>query len=251
MIGVQRCGSGPAVGYLHGPFGNPGVHPFLEALGGHVSVVAPSLPNFQGSEPRTVRSLHEWLVATSETLEAAGLIGVPLIAASTGAMLACELLAIRPDVTSRLVLLSPLGLWNDDDPVHDIWSERTPRQAAWWLRHPARAARFLEDPPGLGADDLMEREVSRYRCRTAAASLMWPLPDHGLAERIARVRVPVSVIWGAEDRLMGSSYRDRWAVSLPDHAGTTVIDDAGHLVEWDQPERTAAAAVDALSLVHG
>ncbi len=87
------------MGYLHGMLGNPGVYAVLEELAatGH-RVVAPSLPGFTGSsEPEGLRTLHDWVVATSEVVDLAGLAGAPLVASGVGAMLALELAAVRPE----------------------------------------------------------------------------------------------------------------------------------------------------------
>jgi len=92
-VGIVELGEGPTVGYLHGMLGNPGVHAVLEELAaaGH-RVVAPSLPGFTGSsEPDGLRNLHDWVVATSEVVDVAGLAGAPLVASSVGAMLAVPL----------------------------------------------------------------------------------------------------------------------------------------------------------------
>ena len=85
-VAVRSVGEGPAVGYLHGMIGNPGVHPFLEALAGTGHrAVAPSLPGFTGSSPcEDLRSLHDWVVATSEVIDLAGLAGRLLVASSVG-----------------------------------------------------------------------------------------------------------------------------------------------------------------------
>lgn len=244
MIEVVRAGAGPMLGYVHGPLGTPAAHPFVAALAGAGrTVVAPNLPGFQGSAPAVTRTLHDWVFHASIAVDESGLAGAPMVAASTGAMVACELAALRPDVFASLVLLSPLGLWDPESPVHDLWSERTPRQPRWLLEDPRSASAFYDDEPGASPEALMDSEVRRYRTRTSAASLMWPLPEFGLAERLHRVSVPVAVVWGREDRLMGPSYRDLWANTLANFIGSREIDGAGHLVEWDAPMAVAEAVM--------
>lgn len=240
-IAVHELGSGPVLGYLHGLTGNPVVHPFLTDLATDHRVIAPSLPGFDASDTIPARTLHDWVFLTSETIDAVGLTGTPVIASSVGAMLALELAAVRPEAFSSLILLAPLGLWDDREPVHDIWSERSKKQPEFLFADPERFDRLTADPDGLDTAELMEREIGRYRTRRSAASLMWPIPDKGLAERIHRVRCPVHLVWGSGDRLVPRSYADRFARSLQECRGVTVIDGAGHAVEWDQPGPAAAA----------
>lgn len=240
-ITVHRLGSGPAIGYLHGLVGNPIIHPFLEDLAADHSVVAPSLPGFDLSDSQTIRTLHDWVFLASASIDAAGLTGAPVVASSVGAMLALELAAVRPEAFSHLTVIAPMGLWSDDDPVYDLWSERTSKQPGFIFSDPERFAELTADPDGLGTDELMDRELGRYRTRRSAASLMWPIPDHGLATRLHRVRCPVHVIWGAEDRLVPPGYAERFADLLPECRGVSVIDGAGHAVEWDRPGPTAEA----------
>jgi pimeloyl-ACP methyl ester carboxylesterase len=234
---IRRVGRGSRVGYLHGDFGNPDEHPFLDALGAHCEVVAPSLPGFDFSEPAQLDSIHDWIVALSEAVDCAGLAGGPVVASSLGAMLALELCAVRPEAFSELVLIGPYGLWDDAEPAADPWAVPTAEQPAMFVADPDRASGFYANADGA---DPVEAEVRRYRARREAALLIWPLPDHGLAARLRRVQPPVHLLWGAEDRIVGVSYLKRFAELLPDVRSEHVLAGAGHLAEWDQPREAAA-----------
>lgn len=240
-IEIVRLGSGTRVGYLHGILGNPGAHPFLEELATDHEVVAPNLPGFGGSDPVTPPSFLDWIFLTSETVDAAGMAGGPVVAASVGGMLALELAALRPEAFSALVLVDPLGLWAAEEPTANVWAERTKHQLGVLSTSPGAIEAFLAPSEDLDVEELTEHELARYRTRRAAASLMWPLPDHGLSERIHRVRCPVHLIWGDEDGLIPVSYAQRFARHLPTCAGITTVPGAGHLAEWDRPAEVAAA----------
>lgn len=236
-----RLGQGPRLGYLHGMLGNPVVSPFLHDLSSDHEVIAPSLPGFDRSVPHPIDGMHDWIYVLSAAIDAVGLAGRPVVASGVGAMLALELASVRPEAFEHLTLIAPLGLWDDDDPVYDVWSERTVRQAAYIMEDPAGFAELTQDPPGLTLDEAMEAEIGRYRTRRSAASLMWPVPDHGLIRRLARVHSPVHIVWGARDRLISSAYAQRFAALLPNCQGVTLIEGAGHAAEWDQPASVAEA----------
>lgn len=247
---VHEVGEGPTVGYLHGLVGNPGVHPFLRSLAGAGAghrVIAPGLPGFSGSPAcEDLRSMHDWVAATSEAVDLAGLAGRPLVASSVGAMLALEVAAVRPEAFEHLVLIAPLGLWDPADPIADPFGTTMGQQRRLLTADPAVTAPFFDDDPSLGPEALVEANVGRYLARTAAAGLVWPIPEFGLDTRIHRVGCPVTLVWGSADRLAPPSYLDRFAARLPQLVGAHVVEGAGHLAEWDRPDEVAALVDAAL-----
>ena len=247
---IHRAGSddGTPVGYLHGFLGTPADAPILQAAAdAGLAITAPCLPGFSGSTPSAdTRTIHDWVFHLSAAIDEAGLVGRPMVAASVGAMIAAELAAVRPEAFSHLVLVGPLGLWDDADPVNDPFATTLSAQRRMLTADPTVTAPFFDDPDGMEGDELVEYGVIRYQTRTVGASLVWPLPDHGLAARIHRVTVPTTVIWGADDAIAPVSYLDRWAAALPAVAATHTVADAGHLVDWDRPAAVAELVADAV-----
>lgn len=239
---LHQGGEGPGLIYLHGMLGNPGWHSFLDALAADWTVSAPCLPGFNDAgTPGIMRNIHDWAFALSEIVDTAGISGLPVVACSVGAMVALELEAIRPGTFGPMTLISPLGMWHDDTPVADVFSERTGDQPLFLMMTPAKAAAFYDN--GM-ADDPRIAELHRYRTRRSAASLVWPIPEHGLASRIHRVKQDLHLVWGDGDRLIPTAYRQMFASHLRCASRSTVIAGAGHLVEWDRPEEVARAVAD-------
>jgi pimeloyl-ACP methyl ester carboxylesterase len=56
-----------------------------------------------------------------------------------------------------------------------------------------------------------------------------------------RVRIPVLLLWGAEDRVVQPSYAKRFASGLAGPVETHVIPGAGHQVWIDDPAASANA----------
>ena len=241
-LAVRCSGDGVPVGYLHGPLGALGDNPLLAALDdlGGMASIAPELPGFGGSpECADLRGIYDWVVATSEIVDACDLAGRTVVASSLGAMLALEVAAVRPEAFAHLILIAPLGLWDDDDPVADTLGVTLRQQRELYTANPGATAPFFDDDGGLPVANQVSQRVERYVARATAASLTWPIPDFGLDTRIHRVTCPVTLIWGREDRVSRVSYLDRFVASLPNVKATHVIDGAGHLVEWDRPEEVA------------
>jgi pimeloyl-ACP methyl ester carboxylesterase len=201
----------------------------LEANG--VEVVCPVLPGFDGAPGFEAPPDHlGWLTSTWDALDATGALPCAVIGASVGGLLAADLAALRPEAVTRLALLGPLGLWDDAIAGEDVFA--LPAK----LRH---TALFAGDVPPAFTDAFADRgaeeqPVAQHLAWVAAASLVWPLPDRGLARRLHRISCPTLVVWGADDRVAPVGYADRWP------GEKVVVPDAGHLVEWDAPDAVGA-----------
>nr|WP_285697092.1 alpha/beta fold hydrolase [Actinomadura sp. NBRC 104412] len=66
------------------------------------------------------------------------------------------------------------------------------------------------------------------------------MADHGLGRRLHRVSVPTLIVWGRDDALVPAAYAEDFGGRI---AGSRVelIDDCGHVVQADQPERALSA----------
>jgi pimeloyl-ACP methyl ester carboxylesterase len=174
-----------------------------------------------------------WLTAVWDRLDATGVLPGVVVGASVGGMLAADLAALRPEAVIALVLLGPLGLWDDE----------LCRGAVDPLGVPARdrlGTLFAGDVPAAFTDLFadrgpVEQPVASYLAWTAAAGLVWPIPDRGLGSRLHRITCPTLVVWGAEDRVAPVALADRWP------GDKVIVADAGHYVEWDAPDAVRAA----------
>src|ERR1700722_6942270 len=92
------AGAGAQLGFLAGFGGLPKWVPFLDALARERTVIVPSLPGFPGGERGHVAldSHLDWLVATRQLLEGAGVARAALAGRSGGGSLAGEIAALWP-----------------------------------------------------------------------------------------------------------------------------------------------------------
>jgi len=225
--------------YLHTLAGNPGLSPALQELAATgIEVLAPTLPGFDGSSGWTPPHDHlGWLTQVWDRIDATGALPCPVIGASIGGMFAAELAIFRPEAVTALALLAPLGIWADidaADPFAMPGSQRLPFLFAAGVPNA-----FEEQYNALGADG----NVARYLAQMAGASLVWPIPDRDLDTRIHRISQRTLLLWGAQDKVAPAETAKRWAgVAAPN-----VVQDAGHLLEWDQPQQVSAALLDFLN----
>jgi pimeloyl-ACP methyl ester carboxylesterase len=238
---VWEKGEGERLGFLGGVRGLPRWTPFLDRLAEHRRVVAPSLPGFPGARGHDrLDDLADWITATLDLLEASGLEGEDLIGASVGGTLAAEVAAFARGATRRLVLMAPFGLCAEQDPVADIWAQK-PRELPGLLsQQPERFAAALQAPEGA---DEVEWQIILSRADEAAARLLWPFGELGLAKRLHRVRAPTLVVWGAEDRVLPASYARRFADAIGGWTEVREVAGAGHVVEIDQPDAAAESVL--------
>jgi pimeloyl-ACP methyl ester carboxylesterase len=243
---VWEKGSGEPLGVLAGLGGLPRWSPFLDRLAARRRVIVPSLPGFPGAEGHDrLDTLADWIAATLDLLEGAGLEGADLVGCSVGGTLAAEAAIFSRRLVRRLVLMAPFGLFDPAAPPADPWAMRPgpPRHLACDL---ARVAERFAPLPDVEA---VEWQVMVVRSNEAAARLLWPTSDTGLARRLHRIAVPTLLVWGAEDRLLASSYAKLFAARISGPSETRVIAGAGHLAELDAPDACAEAVSEFLSQV--
>ncbi len=238
---VWEKGEGEPLGVLHGLGGCPHWTPFLEELSQTRRVVVPSLPGFPGADQqhRQLDGHLMWIASTLDLIEAAGLAGADLAAASVGAMLAADAVALAPGLVRRLVLAAPYGLYDSDDPTSDVFATTPEETTLLQTAQPELFAKAFEPPED--PEQSAEFQLRQYRATEAAARILWPFGDQGLATRLHRIRVPVLLLWGAEDRIVPSSYAKRFATGLAGPSETHIVAGAGHQLWIDDPAASARA----------
>jgi pimeloyl-ACP methyl ester carboxylesterase len=237
---LWRKGEGPKLGFLAGFGGLPRWVPFLDALARERSLIVPSLPGFPGGDRgHTVLDRHlDWLLATRQLLQAAGLDGADLAGGSVGASLAAEIAAIWPASVRRLALIAPWGLFDEKQPATDPWAQRASELPALLCADPERWSALTAAPEGANSPDW---PIEQTRASEAAARIFWPLGNTRLEKRLPLITAPTLLIWGEDDRIMPLSYRDRFAAAITGRTEIATIPGAGHLAELDQPDVVAGS----------
>jgi pimeloyl-ACP methyl ester carboxylesterase len=243
---VFRGGDGPPLVFLHAGGGLVPDDPMLLELAGSYTVLAPIAPGFADlADLDEIRDVHELAMHYDDLLEALDLDGVPVVGHSFGGMTAAELAAHHPHRVSKLVLIAPVGLWNDDYPVADVFAAlptELPGLLFADVSHPAAQAMMASDDEG---EPDVEALVPIVRGMTTLAKFMWPIPDRGLARRLRRISAPTLLVWGEEDSLVPARYADDFAASIPD-ARKLVVPGAGHMVPLERGDEVIPAIAEFL-----
>jgi pimeloyl-ACP methyl ester carboxylesterase len=220
---VYQAGQGPPLVWLHSLYGVEADAPVIERLAQAHSVYAPLAPGFADLDDLgQLRDVHDLALHYDDLLDALELDSPAVAGHSFGAMIAAELAAHVPTRVSRLVLLSPIGLWNDAYPVADLFGIPA-------AEVPTLLYADLSRAPGSGPKPDIEAIISLTRGMTTVARFVWPIPDRGLSRRLHRIKAPTLVVHGANDRLVPAQYADDFVALLPT-ASRQIIPDAGHML---------------------
>lgn len=237
---VMEAGQGSQVLFLHGTFGMPW-DPFLDLLSQNRQVVAPVHPGFRDVDaPESLSDLNDLVVYYLDLLDELKLHRVPVVGHSFGGMIAAELAAIQPDRFTCLVLISPLGLWNQSYPVADFFAVEPKDLPSMLFYDPVgalerKAINIPEQGPAMIAFML-----ERARSMATAARFLWPIPDKGLRKRIHRIAAPTLLVWGRGDRVCPPEYAQEFRGLISD-SQVEMIEKAGHMVHLEQPRALADA----------
>jgi pimeloyl-ACP methyl ester carboxylesterase len=153
-------------------------------------------------------------------------------------MMACELAAHRPEAIERLVLIDPIGLWRDDNPVAS-YMLMPPEQLMATLFADTSSEfvqGFLTMP-----EDPQEMAVAIADSVWALATtgkFVWPIPDKGLSKRLHRISAPALIVWGSEDKLISSVYAEDFAAAIGD-SRVEILQGAGHVPQWERTDEVA------------
>jgi pimeloyl-ACP methyl ester carboxylesterase len=234
---VLEAGSGKPLVFLHGAGGWLADNVFLDALARDFHVLAPEWPGYGEStgeerlDDMLDFALHGW-----DVVDALGIERPHLAGHSMGGMIAAEMACLAPRDLDRLVLASAAGLWIDAHPIPDLFALQLHEFAEMLFHDPARGAGLLT--AGVDASDaaaVKQFYIAHSRRLAMAGKILFPIPNRGVARRLYRVRAQSLVVWGASDRLMPPVYAERWVSLLPG-AKTVMIEQAGHMVPWEQPD---------------
>ena len=242
---VLSAGRGAPLVYFHSFHERGGWSPFLDRLAAHFTVLAPFHPGVQGSSG--VESLDDVLdlvLAYDELFERLGIASAHLVGHFFGGMVAAELAATLRPRASRLVLVSPLGLWRDDAPSADLLILPLEDLPGALFRDPASevARRWAVLPES--EEENLAAQIESIQRRAAMAKFVWPIPDKGLRKRLHRVAAPTLVLWGEADRANPVVYAEEWQRRIKGAALRLLP--GGHMVLHEAPAAAAAAVTEFL-----
>ena len=231
-VQVFRAGSGDPLVYLHSAGGEP-TNPALEELADSFAVTVPVFPGFGESEG--IDEIDDMEDAVFHLLDMWELLGldVPLVVGlSLGGWMAMELATRYPERVGKLVLVNPVGVHIDGEPIAEMFG-RTPAELAEMLfadqSHPiAQAMHAMSEFTGDVGRQIeipIEMVLPMWKAISATAKLGWDT-------------APTLVVAGARDGLVPPVYAETFAAEIP-NARLVVIEGAAHWLPFETPGELA------------
>ena len=238
---VHTGGTGPKLVWLHGLTGLMANDPLLATLERKHTIIAPVAPGFSDlAEIDEIGNIHELALDYDDLLEHVGVEGAIIAGHSFGAMAAAEIAAHFPRRAKQLVLMAPVGLWNDAYPVTDVFAEPYMTiENMLWADNAARealAARTRSNEGGPNSE--AERMISVAQSLTAVTKFTWPIPDKGLRKRLPRIGAKTLILFGEKDGFISPRYAEDFKRGLP-KAQSAIIKGAGHMLPYERTDEVA------------
>jgi len=245
----MQGGRGPAVLFIHG-LGSSGYMEWrrnLEPTATRHRVYAPDLPGYGRTD-----------------MEDRGLRSAALIGASLGGRIALEVALDRPGLVRKLALVNTLGLGRPKVRTAQVmyglvtiprfgeavmgvardalaWAPRTMirRFAARYSGASADLTEALDDAYLSDLREMYAADGYRSAYLSTVRSLVNPRAlfggHHDVTRRLNELKIPVQLIWGADDPLFPLAHAER-ARALIGKASLAVIKGAGHTPQAERPE---------------
>ncbi|MFN9712084.1 MAG: alpha/beta fold hydrolase [Alphaproteobacteria bacterium] len=235
-------GSGPTLVFLHGAGGVTPDDPLLAELAKTHHVYAPLIPGYGDSEEAPeIRDMLDFTLHTWDVVAALGLKDPVLVGHSMGGMIAAEMAALAPNDVSRLALICPAGLWDDEHPIADLFATLPYEMPALLFHDAAAGAAMLTAGRNVTDPNFLQTYlVTNARQLGMAGRLLFPIPERGLQSRMYRITAKTVVIWGDSDRLIPPVYAHGFKKGI---AGSDLVSipEAGHMVTLERPALVADA----------
>jgi pimeloyl-ACP methyl ester carboxylesterase len=197
----------------------------------HHSVLAMDLPGFGFSKLKPgweFCTIGEHGAALATLLGHVGEDPIVLVGHSFGGWISAQYATMRPERVHRLVLIDTAGIYyRGVESLRRLFTIDTRASLrkllnTLWYRYPWYFKPFA------GA---IYREMTRLHVSDIVASIN---AEDFLVEELSRLRMPVSVIWGKEDRVVSLAALDVLRKFIPS-AQVFFIDRCGHVPQLERP----------------
>lgn len=264
----HTCGGrGSPVVFIHG-LGSSGYMEWrhnLDAIAAHHRVFAPDLPGYgRTDKPRARYTVPYFARFIRRYMEDRGLRSAVIVGASLGGGIALELALEEPSLVRKLVLVNTLGLGRPKMRIAQMTYGlvtlpgvgevvmRFARNALRWAS-PQMVRRIAARYSGASSDlsksidevyladlkELYAKDEFHNAYLSTVRGLVHPRAlfggHHDVTQRLNELKIPVQLIWGADDPLFPLEHAAR-AHSLIERSRLAVIEGAGHTPQSERPE---------------
>lgn len=238
-VRVAVAGSGPPIVVLPRDQGHPPASQFLDQLAGSGTVYYPWLAGFSGGHPSEwawLTNVRDLAVIHRQMLDALALERPVLVGLGFGGWVAAEIATTAAARLKALVLVSAMGVKPHSGFIYDQFLVGTEHYAQTKFHDPRVFASIY------GEETDFEQLEAWETDREMTSRLAWKpyMYNPVLPRLLAGVNIPALVVWGTEDQIAPVECAEIYQRSLP-AATLKLIENAGHAVDLEQPERVTDA----------
>ncbi|MFI6632022.1 alpha/beta fold hydrolase [Nonomuraea fuscirosea] len=209
----------------------------------HSRVLLPTHPGFAGTpKPAGLTGVTALAQAYVALLDRLDLTDVTVIGNSFGGWLAVEIALLDSPRVSGVVAVDAIGIEVDGHPQADIRGLSLPEIQRLSFHDPRKAPQ----PPAAATQDPRRQPPAPGPSPDVQALVGYAGPamaDPSLSERLAKVAIPVHVVWGESDRIVTPDYGKAFAAAIP-MSTFTLLPRTGHLPQVESPEELLGALLD-------
>ena len=233
---IHTAGKGEPVVFFHGA-GTVDGFDFAEPWAEQFRVIVPYHPGFgeSGDDP-SFRDVHDYVLHYLDLFEMLKIDTMNLVGISLGGYFAARFALEHGHRVRKLVLIAPYGLDVPGHPALDIIATPGEQLVPMLVSNFDVLKQKLPEKPD------MDFVGARYREATTFARLFWEHPiDHRFPRHLHRIRMPVLLVWGEQDKVMPVAHATKWKEKIP-QAEVMLVPEAGHIVHLDKPETVGKIA---------
>ena len=238
-----RGGSGPVAVFLHGANDNAAtwVRVARPLMARHRLVLVDLAGHGDSAPKNGPLGVGDLLAGVEAVVGAEAADGrVTLVGNSLGGWLALVYARKHPDRVADVVLVNGAAVRGDGTEATPNLLPRNREEARQALD--ATTSPASPRMPGFVLDDLVRRSAASPLARLMASP---PADQLALDGHLQEVQTPVTLIWGADDRVLPVAYARRVAAALP-AARLELLERCGHVPQRECPDRLLAALQEAL-----
>ena len=231
---VIRRGTGRPILLLHGIQNVNPQSRFLDLLGAHAEIIAPSHPGFgHSTRPADFDTVYDLVHLYLDVLDTLPYDTITLMGLSFGGWLAAEIAVNCAHRLDRLILVDAFGIKISDREIADILdvfntSPDEVQRQSWHAPGP-----WLPDFEAMSDDSLIVHARNwESLCLYGWHPYMY---NPQLRRWLHRISCPTLVLWGASDGIVTPAYGRAYSALIPG-SQFVLIDEAGHHPEVEQPE---------------
>jgi len=234
-IRLTRAGKGRAVLVLHRDIGMMEGSRFLDELAQSAEVIAPHHAGWgRSSRAEWMRGVRDMAVLHRGLLAELGIERAALVGLGFGGWVAAEMATMAPRDVAKLVLVAPMGIKPSEGDIFDQAIVSYIDYARAGFHDQSKFDKVYGAEPS--TDQLETWDIAREMCfRIAWKPYMY---SQTLPHLLGSVKAPTLIAWGDKDKIVPVSTAKRYQAALP-NAKLEVIENCGHCVDLEQPERLA------------